>query len=263
MTKTIEAKYVAFIGDPHGDWQHLLNVTREYRDTCFIICGDCGFGFHDTKEPKIKSMIKKMHQPFLEKRNNWFVFLRGNHDDPLWFYDEELMRRINTDRFILVRDFTLVEVAGKRILCIGGAVSIDRRFRKTNSSYWMKEEVGFILTTLSENVNELINIDILCTHTVPRNYVQNNMVRKDWIRESFKVDKKLAQDCDREDRFMENMYKNFTPKVWFHGHYHFSADRMINDSCRLISLNEKELFQIKDKEYYDTLQIDTKEGRPS
>lgn len=253
MTIQLPSKQLVFIGDIHGNFQKLIQLIKPHTDTTFIVCGDCGFGFPDTKYEKIQKMIRANFQAGLEKRNNYLLFFRGNHDDPSYF-EEPTMSLINTARFRLIQDFTIVEVVGEKVLCIGGAVSIDRRFRKINSSYWLDEEISFKHCIIQDvNADILKPITILATHTAPRKYVWAYIPKQEWVRISFDVDKKLGVDCDREDKVLKNIYKNWFPKYWIHGHYHFSNRQPI-EGGELISLNINEMYSIKSKEYYDEQQ---------
>lgn len=52
--------------------------------------------------------------------------IAGNHDDPT-YYDGKI---INTKWVKAVPNYCIVEVDNKRVLCISGAISIDRSYRK-------------------------------------------------------------------------------------------------------------------------------------
>jgi len=254
MMIQLNSKQLVFIGDIHGDFAKLQQLIKPFTDTCFIVCGDCGFGFSDTKYAKIQKMIKANFDAGLEKRNNYLLFFRGNHDDPSYF-EAPIKDYINTHRFRLIEDFTMVEVAGERVLCVGGAVSVDRRFRKVNSSYWLDEEISFkyydsVFSFPSEDPEPIITI--LATHSAPRKYVNAYIKKEDWVKISFNLDKKLTLDCDREDKILERIYSNVDAPKWIHGHYHFSNVRPIEHG-ELISLNINELYLIKSKDYYNEL----------
>ena len=189
-------------------------------------------------------MISANFQAGLEKRDNYLLFFRGNHDDPEYF-ESPTKDRINTSRFILLSDFEIIAVAGERVMCVGGAVSIDRRLRKTNSSYWLKEEISFTNHPIHDEF-----LTILATHSAPRQYVSPFIPRKDWIRISFQVDKKLTPDCDREDKLLIALHKNFPAPIWIHGHHHFSGELPIIGG-KLVSLNINEMYEIRSATYYD------------
>ena len=44
----IDKPNICFVGDIHGEFNSLQGLMKRtgFRDTAYIICGDCGFGFH-------------------------------------------------------------------------------------------------------------------------------------------------------------------------------------------------------------------------
>lgn len=228
---------LGFIGDIHGDFQKLQQIIKPFENTVFIVVGDCGFGFPETKEDKIIKMLKSNFNTFLEKRNLYLLFIRGNHDDPSYFNNSKYRF---TNRFILIPDYTLVTVNNINILCVGGAVSVDRRFRKVNTGYWYGEEM-LELETVS------IKVDILCTHTINREYLAYTLTTPDWLKISFDVDKKLRLDCYRENGICQSLQAYYKPKYWIHGHYHIS-NRLKIGNTKIISLNCNELYEFREDE---------------
>lgn len=51
--------------------------------------------------------------------------MRGNHDNPVYFDGAML----NFKRFVAVPDYSILQVCNHTILCVGGAISIDRIYR--------------------------------------------------------------------------------------------------------------------------------------
>lgn len=138
------AKSIVVCGDIHGDFNsvvHKLCVQYQMTDTVLVIAGDCGFGFE--KLGYYENVFKR-NSVRLSKANNWVVMLRGNHDDPSYF--QEI--KISHERFCTIPDYSVIQACGHSILCIGGAVSIDRSHRidydkahvkSGKSSYWTDE----------------------------------------------------------------------------------------------------------------------------
>ena len=61
----------------------------------------------------------------MNQANNWIVFVRGNHDNPAYFDGATFYYK----RFIAVPDYTILQACNHTILCVGGAISIDRIYR--------------------------------------------------------------------------------------------------------------------------------------
>ena len=136
-------------------------------------------------------MLKVMLNDFLEKRNLTLLFIRGNHDNPAMFTDE-----LFSNRFRLLPDYSAIIVDNTTVLCIGGAVSVDRRFRKTNKDYWLDEEMDYY----GAHIREFETCDIICAHTASRYWITHLLPPKpDWLKISFDVDKKLTVDCEKEE----------------------------------------------------------------
>jgi len=229
---------LAVIGDIHGEFQSLLKILKPLTDTVVIVAGDCGMGFPDTRKDKISKMIERNFKDFLNKRNLYLFFIRGNHDYPPYFA-EPIRSEISTERFILLEDYTTLTVNGKTILCIGGAVSVDRRFRKLNTSYWYAEEM------IDFNPEKYDEADVIVAHTINREYINYHLPPKaDWLRISFKTDQKLSLDTEREDLICEKIMQHYRPAYWIHGHYHISAVTKLFDT-KIVSLNINELYEIK------------------
>ena len=166
-----EAKSIVVCGDIHGDFNAVIyKLCYQYQmtDTVLIIAGDCGFGFD---KPGYYDNVYNRNSSRLSKANNWVVMIRGNHDDPAYFQEE----RIHHERFRCIPDYSVIQACGHNILCVGGAVSIDRDYRKKHdsrhlrsgvASYWTDEMPVYDKEKLDSICQEL-KIDTVITHTTP------------------------------------------------------------------------------------------------
>ena len=75
----------------------------------------------------------------------------------------------------MIPDYTVLELEGNKILCVGGAVSVDREYRYTGAQRrgdfevkpgqsWWNDEI-FVLE--KEKIVDLKGINIVVTHTCP------------------------------------------------------------------------------------------------
>ena len=91
MTKTsnkytlssLYATNVVISGDIHDEFTqlvHKLCVQYAMHDTLLTVAGDCGFGFDN---PGYYDEMVKKNSRRMSEANNWIVFVRGNHDNPL------------------------------------------------------------------------------------------------------------------------------------------------------------------------------------
>jgi predicted phosphodiesterase len=163
-----------FLGDIHGNFGLIGQYIDLYgiKDAHIIQVGDFGVGFSTLE--KEKRMLKMFHHKLV--KNNVFVWaIRGNHDFKPYFDNDPF----GLTNIRLVKDYTVLNLEGKNILCIGGAVSVDRMWRKTNKqlqgiheeytiangidSWWPNEL--FVLD--EQKLAEMRDINIVVTHTCP------------------------------------------------------------------------------------------------
>lgn len=237
IIKTLSNIFVC--GDVHGKFRDLGYLIKErYRIKDSVICaaGDIGMGFH--KPGYYNDEFTRLNAK-LVANNNFLFFVRGNHDDPSWF---ELSHDMNSkfSNIMLVPDYYVLETGGGNILCIGGAISIDRTHRVLGSTYWHDEPCVYNEEAL-DNLEK--KIDIVITHTAPEFVAP---FTKDGIKTWFKYDENLEFDCTKERKIMSNIYDRLLGnghniKFWVYGHFHMSYSMPIN-STMFRCCNELEFF---------------------
>ena len=161
---------ILYLGDLHGNFSLIHQYVKNYdiKDAHIIQVGDFGVGF--ALLDKERRTLGMFHDLFV--KNNVIVWaIRGNHDFKPYFDNDPF----GFSNIRLVPDYTVLELEGKKILCVGGAVSVDREWRYTGAQRrgefnvmpgqsWWKDEV-FVLE--KEKVVDLKGINIVVTHTCP------------------------------------------------------------------------------------------------
>jgi predicted phosphodiesterase len=159
-----------YLGDIHGNFGLIHQYVKKFdiRDAHIIQIGDFGVGFALLDKER-RSL--SMYHDLLVKNNVTVWAFRGNHDFKPYFDKDPF----GFSNIRLIPDYTVLDIAGKRILCVGGAVSVDREWRYTGDqrrkdftvkhgqSWWPDET--FILER--ELAGEMHDIDIVLTHTCP------------------------------------------------------------------------------------------------
>ena len=222
-------KNILVFGDNHDHWEVFPNFIRDYElDNCAVIlAGDFGIGFdsmiNETK--KLKYFSKRMAHT-----DSILFVVRGNHDNPEYFTSQ-----FDTDNIKLLPDYTVLNINGLNILCVGGACSVDRTDRKSyyhskenskksdiiaSNDYWPTE----VFVYDQDKVMSMRNINIVVTHTAPQNcppYTKQNL--DFWAAQ----DENILKDCRIERAQMFQMYDNLFHNNnmidrWFYGHFHTS-----------------------------------------
>ena len=200
-----------------------------YSDSVFIIAGDCGIGFN---KPKYYEDLFEKFNKILSYNNTYIIFVRGNHDDPAYFDGE----RINLSNIKAVPDYSVINANGKNILCVGGAISLDRTWRikqeerinrfsltKKKTIYWKDEAPVYNQDALNEIINST-KIDCVVSHSAP-SFV--NPESHNGIEEWSEGDSTLVSDIKEERRVLDKVFEtlrdsDMRPKYWAYGHFDFN-----------------------------------------
>lgn len=239
-----EAKSVVVCGDIHGDFNGVIGklcLQYQLENTLLIVAGDCGFGFNEVGYYK---EVAKRHRKPLNDSNNWVVFVRGNHDNPAYFDG----KAINHKRFIAVPDYSIIQAAGLTILCVGGAISIDRQYRikawqqnkgrfpapsdqdPLEPNYYWENESPILDTEKLSVIGEKFKVDAVITHTAPSFCeLQSKLGLASWCLK----DENLMEDVNVERATMDQLYQclkeaNHPISHWCYGHFHQSWHQNIN-----------------------------------
>jgi predicted phosphodiesterase len=236
---------ILFLGDIHGNFNYIAGeIKRKKITNCTIIqVGDFGIGF-TTPENDLK--ILEAFNLFLKDHGVIMYAIRGNHDNPKFFQGDYIF-----DNLKLITDYTVLEIEDHKILCVGGAVSIDRvprlnemqkaaRYGSKKEQFWFDEKFVFE----EDKVKDLKEVDIVVTHTAPEWCVPDNRNGFGAFVEGFAYyDNKLLEDLAFERAEVTKMFKllnqNNNIKYHFYGHFH-RHDITINGytTHMLLDINE-------------------------
>lgn len=251
-------KPLIFLGDIHGNFNHLKWYITTYKVSDCTICqvGDFGVGFIE----KFNDMTNLgLLNNFLKEHNINMMVWRGNHDDPD-FFDGHLENHF--DNLHLLPDYSVIDVDGVKILGIGGAVSVDRRPRMREELIYVKSNLerklhwydeGFVLN--EEKLKSIEGIDILVTHTTMDFCHPVNKNGFGYLVEQFAQDDgKLKNDLRREREEVTKMWNIFLeknkPDYHFYGHFHDTWTSNIDGvNHRLLAINE--FFEYKNWKDYN------------
>lgn len=243
MTNTIKVKeQLMLLGDTHGNLSVIYDYVEklDLQHITIIQVGDFGYGFTD--------YILQLLNDFLKPRNINLIINRGNHDNYYSHFPKlgkaEFTKKLSN--IIFLKDFDVLDWCGKKILCIGGATSIDRIDREVNVNYWNQEAIAYDKIKFFNEANTFQeymfnyytqNVDIVISHTSPMLF--HPYLKLSLLDNRYSKDEDLKSDLDKESIFLNKMITTIKPKQWIVGHFHQSVNFIVYDTkCRVLGINE-------------------------
>lgn len=214
-------RFIGFCGDIHGELKKLVWLLVEKHklsNGSLIVAGDFGAGFG---RPRSMEVLYNSVRKKLKKADITIYVVRGNHDNPSYFDGEH-----NYPYLKFLEDHKVVEIEGKTVYPVGGAVSIDQKDRiewnnKSKSFgsrkrwWWENEEPIKKLKDLPTGV------DYIVSHEAPLSF-EPVIVRKT---EDLSIWTKILDTR----RYLDQILFNVRCSRWFHGHYHKSSSGAYGD----------------------------------
>ncbi len=218
------------VGDIHGEFHILYDDKLSGCDVYQV--GDFGLGFKGREAEDLD--MERLNAFAVEQDINYFV-IRGNHDKPTFWTDAKENARFNNkySNITLLPDYYSKEINNKRVLFIGGAVSVDRVRRISNVSWWEGERVDSPRFCPSAH-------DVIISHTCPQFFSVVINKKGGLIDILARADDDLKRDLFEERQLMDNILKIVRPSEWYFGHFHNSKSGCDEDvKWRCIDQNEK------------------------
>jgi len=207
-------------GDIHGELSGLVRnaVNRGISCADILVVGDFGAGFG---RPKSMDVAYGKVRAALEKNDICIYTIRGNHDDPAFFDGKHDFERLH-----FLPDHRIIEICGKRIYPIGGAVSADldlvdpltRKSRRMINDTLIKMGSCKRIWWSGEPLVPIVNgfpsaVDIVVSHEAPLSFAPP-LVRPDYVRDETWL--KIVESR----KYLDYVLSQVKPTLWFYGHYH-------------------------------------------
>ena len=247
-------------GDWHGSYAQAeaaifygtAGLLGSERATAVVQLGDFGIWLGD------EAYLDRLNS-LLARKGLKLYFVDGNHENFPRLYEYPLApdgtRPVRENIFHLPRGYRLTW-DDLQVLALGGAASIDRKYRRPGHSWWLEE-----LITESDIQKSVAGgrADIMFCHDSPAtapNWVVDDAKSQHFARMDFGED--MLQYTTEHRQRLARVTDEVRPRILFHGHYHRlmggryrhsdgTAARVLgldeggatpNKSCRLLSSDE-------------------------
>lgn len=202
----------AIAGDWHGDAQIMRRTVQVLGrlgiKTLFHV-GDLAVRWPGREKGKFDRRLEQE----LASAGVQFLFADGNHDNhkelrglPL---QSDGTRRLS-DHVSYIPRSTILEVRGLRIGVLGGAYSIDRKWRTEGKDLWADLE-----EPTAQEAELLISrgpIDVLICHDVPAGVTG--------LRRDLKLPREIDLASRRTRNLLQHVVESMRPRLAFAGHWH-------------------------------------------
>jgi predicted phosphodiesterase len=230
-----------FIGDIHGEFHRLGPILAGLAADETVICvGDIGLGFSQSRGPDCLQTIDAL----ATGRRLKVLMLRGNHDDPAIWGERRDGWNERFEAIEILPDIALREIEGRKLLFVGGAISVDRTHsqRIPGISWWEDEGV---VPDAESRVAEILRgeeIDVFVCHSAPIGAPPPTSNDTPILRAFSTWDKALMSDLRKERALLSQLHRLSGAPLVIYGHFHQSYDETI-DGVRYRGLAELEAWR--------------------
>lgn len=202
---------ILFLGDVHGNAEYIRSLKdyiSEQEIDRIIQVGDLGI-LWDTTDPDKCEVAQAIHELDTE-----FWFIDGNHDN---HHNIRGMDQQITDLIRYIPRGSVEEIDGLKFGFLGGAYSIDKKWRTKDVDWWDIEEP-------TEEEAELLldkDLDILITHDAPYSVHPLKLVQ---------LPKNEEEASEKTRILIDKVMYNNNPSRVFCGHWHQNHIEMVGST---------------------------------
>lgn len=197
---------ITLIGDVHGKYEKYHRIlSRKEENPYTLQIGDFGF-----KYETLKNVDSTKH-----------LIIPGNHDN----YDV----CYNYSHFL--GDYGYTSLNRVQFFYYRGAYSIDKQYRTIGIDWWENEQVNIENFMKARELYSNIKPDIMISHDCP------DFLASMYIGPNGRMFENLTTWA------LGELYKIHQPKLWIHGHWHFSKTT-IYENTKFICLAELETYRL-------------------
>lgn len=199
-----------------------------------IVLGDFALLWHRDKE-------YEYWKEWLEKKSFTVLWIDGNHENHEWIDSLPVSEwhggkvHFVSDNIIHLMRGQVFEIEGKYFWTFGGALSLDRAFRRESLTWWAREEGSYaeqmegIENLVSYPIGVFSKVDYVLTHTCPASIVKGMFgVEPDGSVTGKYLDTVMDIISGEEP---EIHFGSIPVKCWYFGHWHMEREYSFEDIC--------------------------------
>ena len=207
-------------GDIHGDERRITRFAREYAvtsDDVIVLLGDVGANYScDWRDRRVKSHLDAIGCP---------VFcIHGNHEQrpqnipsyrtKVWRGGEVFYQQ-DYPNVLFAKDGEVFDLAGHKVLVIGGAYSVDKFYRlERGYNWWPDEQPDADTKALVEwALRNVHGIDVIFSHTCPWKYRPV---------EAFLPGLDQSTVDESTELWLGQLENGLDYRAWYCGHWHIT-----------------------------------------
>lgn len=221
--KDADNSAVLITGDTHRKFDRLQAFSKKYgtkKDDLMIILGDAGINYYGGRDDDgLKYRLSKLGMTLF--------CIHGNHEmrpESTGLYAEKEWNGGKVyveDRYpdlLFAKDGEIYDIAGFKVLVIGGAYSVDKYYRQSMGYHWFSDEQPSDETKayVEKQLDQVEwEVDVVLSHTVPYKYRPTDLFIKD-------LDQSTVDEST--EIWLGEIEKKLRYKKWYAGHYHTDRD---------------------------------------
>ncbi|WP_403025216.1 metallophosphoesterase [Salinibacterium sp. GXW1014] len=234
------ARLIGFIGDVHGDMQHLLaamNIMWNHGVQVLVVLGDFGMVWPGRNWSAELDKINRR----LSVRGQTLYFIDGNHEDFDALYKFPLgddgLRTLRQKVIHIPRGTRMTLSSGRTLAALGGANSIDADSRIAGRSWWPQESItDDDLASLGADP-----ADVMIGHDAPLDLpaLDRHLAATEHLWSESGL---VYADAGR--RVFHRGFTQVRPHLYLGGHYHLHVDQTVDflagedrSRCRTVILD--------------------------
>ena len=230
-----------FLGDIHGDFYFVRSLLEENPNTRSLIqAGDFGYWEHTQVG---KDFLDGM-SVLADAMDCNIFFTEGNHEnhDRLRDYNDgksygSTPVLIRHRLWWLPRGCVVELDDGRSMMSMGGAVSIDKPWRRQGIDWWPGEEITQEDIEFARNEIETNGpVDVLLTHDAPSHLSLHRILAN---HQPMPINRILELQSAAHRKIIADVFDFSGAKTLVHGHYHARQTTILDDGRKVIGLSQE------------------------